>query len=162
MQLPLRSAAPDEPEPDPDSQTGAAPLSQLSRGQRSATSLAPPPAEPKVPGIPAQLRTPTAFFASRTCGRDRLEALSTAETGRAAEGKGLHQLYNRQSPACSPGHFPQDCQRLLKPGTSSGSGRAELTNTAREQPQAIPTISLFSKYSAASRVQVNRNYLITI
>lgn len=103
MQLPLRSAAPDEPEPDPDSQTGAAPLSQLSRGQGSAPSLAPPPAEPKVPGIPAQLRTPTASFASRTRGRDRLEALSTAETGRAAEGKGLHQLLQPAEPCLEPG-----------------------------------------------------------
>lgn len=71
----------------------------------------------------------------------------------------------REASACSPGRLPQNCLRLLKPGTSNGSSRAELTSAARrEQAQAsqIQAISLFSKYSAASRVQVNRNDLITI
>lgn len=141
--------------PSPSSQTRAVALSQLSQGQGSA-------AKPKVPGIPAQLRTPTASIAARTIGRGCLEVLSTAGTGRAAQGKGLHWLCYLKNPAWSPGHFPQNCQSLLKPGTNSSSGRAELTNAAREQPQALQTISLFSKYSAASRVQVNRNDLITI
>jgi len=62
-----------------------------------------PQARPEVFGILALLRTPAVSSTSRTLSRGHPEVLGTAEAGRAAEGKGLHQLHSPHSSRHSPG-----------------------------------------------------------
>lgn len=57
-------------------------------GQGSAPLLPPPAAKPEVPGIPAQLRTPTAPFAGRTLGRGCLETPAQLKLAGQQRGRG--------------------------------------------------------------------------
>lgn len=86
------------------------------RGRVLQPLLPLPPAKPKVPGILAQLCTPTASIAhpqhpslAGPLAGAALRPLAQLELAGQHMGRGCIG-FTIQSPACSPGHFPQNCR----------------------------------------------------